>query len=193
MRAKVRNEGSPFTSAPKVRQTEGIQGVNPPFTGIHQNVTNGVKRWTLCDRKAQNVNAFSLQKTQAARPERAEAHSPGQHPGYKAISNAPCKGKSFKTPGNFLKLLPLQVGCVGQTFERGIWQQNHGSEYNKRGTECDNRGSECDNRGSEKREKNSRKRINSQKQWLSLQNKRKSLDRAFCTAWSRSNGPSLGR
>ena len=92
------------------------------------------------------MNAFSLQKTQAARPERAEAlspgqrpgyqlagqkaqaarpegaeaHSPGQRPGYKAISNAPCKGKSFKTPGYFLKLLPLQVGCVRQTFERGI-------------------------------------------------------------------------
>jgi len=66
------------------------------------------------------VNAFFLQKTKAARPEGAEAHSPGQRPGYKAINNAPCKGKSFKTPGNFLKLLPLQVGCVGQTFKRGI-------------------------------------------------------------------------
>ena len=31
-----------------------------------------------------------------ARPERAESPSPGQRPGYKAISNAPCKGKSFK-------------------------------------------------------------------------------------------------
>ena len=152
--------------------------MNPPFTGIHQNVTNDVKRWTLCDRKAQNVNAFSCkrrkqhalkgqkltaqgnalgikqlagQKTQAARPEGAEAHSPGQRPGYKAISNAPCKGKSFKTPGNFLKLLPLQVGCVGQTFERGIWQQNHGSE-------CDYHGSECDKHGSEKREKKQQKK-----------------------------------
>ncbi len=28
-----------------------------------------------------------------------------------AISKAPCKGKSFKTPGNNIKLLPLQVGC----------------------------------------------------------------------------------
>ena len=64
--------------------------------------------------------AYAGQKTQAARPEVAEAHSPGQRPGYKAISNAPCKGKSFKTRGIFLKLLPLQVGCVGQTFERGI-------------------------------------------------------------------------
>ena len=150
--------------------------------------------------KSPKCERFFLQKTQAARPEGAEAHSPGQRPGYKAISNAPCKGKSFKTPGNFLKLLPLQVGCVGQTFERGIWQQNHGSECDKRGTECDKRGSECDKRGSEcdkrgseKREKNSRKRIDSQKKWLSLQNERISLDRAFCTAWSRSNWPSLGR
>ena len=32
----------------------------------------------------------------AARPEGAEARSPGEHPGYKvAFSNAPCKGKSF--------------------------------------------------------------------------------------------------
>ena len=64
--------------------------------------------------------AISRTKDASSAPEGAEAHSPGQRPGYKAISNAPCKGKSFKTPGNFLKLLPLQVGCVGQTFERGI-------------------------------------------------------------------------
>ena len=37
----------------------------------------------------------------AARPERAEAPSPGQHPGYKiAFSNAPCKGKSFNHSNN---------------------------------------------------------------------------------------------
>ena len=57
------------------------------------------------------IRQLAGQKAQAARPEGAEAHSPGQRPGYKAISNAPCKGKSFKTRGNFLKLLPLQVGC----------------------------------------------------------------------------------
>ena len=51
----------------------------------------------------------------AARPEGAEAPSPGQRPGYKAISNAPCKGKSFKIhlikmekPLRYVKLLPLQ-------------------------------------------------------------------------------------
>ena len=39
----------------------------------------------------------------------AEALSPGQRPGYIiAISKTPCKGKSFKTPGNNIKLLPLQ-------------------------------------------------------------------------------------
>ena len=38
--------------------------------------------------------------------------------GIKAISNAPCKGKSFKihlikieNPLRYVKLLPLQVGC----------------------------------------------------------------------------------
>ena len=60
-----------------------------------------------------------LQKTQAARPEEAEAHSPGQHPGYKAISNAPCKGKSFKTRGNFLKLLPLQGDKFANIITQG--------------------------------------------------------------------------
>ena len=55
-----------------------------------------------------------------ARPEGAEALSPGQRPGYKAISNAPCKGKSFKihlikieNPLRYVKLLPLQgVSCI---------------------------------------------------------------------------------
>ena len=55
-----------------------------------------------------------------ARPEGAEAPSPGQRPGYKAISNAPCKGKSFKihlikieNPLRYVKLLPLQgVSCI---------------------------------------------------------------------------------
>ena len=38
---------------------------------------------------------------------------------------------------------------MGQTFERGIWLQNHGSECDKRGSECDKHGSECDKHGSE--------------------------------------------
>ena len=59
------------------------------------------------------------QGTQAARPEGAEALSPGQRPGYKAISNAPCKGKSFKTPGNFLKLLPLQGDKFANIITQG--------------------------------------------------------------------------
>ena len=37
--------------------------------------------------------------TQAARPERAEALSPGQRPILFA-NLSPCKGKSFKTPNN---------------------------------------------------------------------------------------------
>ena len=35
-------------------------------------------------------------KTIAARPEGAEAPSPGQRPGFVGVSLAPCKGKSFK-------------------------------------------------------------------------------------------------
>ena len=58
--------------------------------------------------KSPKCECFFLQKTQAARPEGAEAHSPGQRPGYKAISNAPCKGKSFKTPGIFLSFCPYR-------------------------------------------------------------------------------------
>ena len=34
------------------------------------------------------------------RPERAEAHSPGHRPGLFGAVTSPCKGKSFKTPGN---------------------------------------------------------------------------------------------
>ena len=46
------------------------------------------------------IKQLAGQKTQAARPERAEAHSPGQRPGYKAISrtkdasSTPWKGRS---------------------------------------------------------------------------------------------------
>ena len=65
-------------------------------------------------------NAQKAKKSTAARPERAEAPSPGQRPGYKVISNAPCKGKSFKihlikneNPQRYVKLLPLQgVSCI---------------------------------------------------------------------------------
>ena len=51
----------------------------------------------LKGQEAHSSNAQKAKKPTAARPERAEALSPGQRPGYKAISNAPCKGKSFKT------------------------------------------------------------------------------------------------
>ena len=54
------------------------------------------------------------QWTQAARPERAEALSPGQRPGFVDVSLAPCKGKSFKkhlikneNSLRYVKLLPL--------------------------------------------------------------------------------------
>ena len=101
MRIKQETRVHPSHLRGKPDKQRGIQGVNPPFTGIHENVTNGVKRWTLCDRKAQNVNAFFLCKRRKQRaPEGAEAHSPGQHPGYKAISrtkdasSTPWRGRS---------------------------------------------------------------------------------------------------
>ena len=65
------------------------------------------------------IKQLAGQKTQAACPEGAEAHSPGQRPGYKAINNAPCKGKSFKTRGNFLKLLPLQGDKFANIITQG--------------------------------------------------------------------------
>ena len=90
--------------------------------------------------------------------------------GIKAISKSPCKGKSFTNcPWSFkaFALTGRQVcehhnpgqrpglrasalsGRVGQTFERGIWQQTHGSECDKRQSECGKRESECGKRGSE--------------------------------------------
>ena len=52
---------------------------------------------------------------EAARPEGAEALSPGQRPGFVGVSLAPCKGKSFKkhlikneNSLRYVKLLPLQ-------------------------------------------------------------------------------------
>ena len=53
--------------------------------------------------------------SQPARPEGAEALSPGHRPGYEVSQNAPCKGKSFKihiikmvNQLRYVKLLPLQ-------------------------------------------------------------------------------------
>ena len=54
-------------------------------------------------------------KPNAARPEGAEAPSPGQRPGFVGVILAPCKGKSFKkhlikneNSLRYVKLLPLQ-------------------------------------------------------------------------------------
>ena len=72
MRIKQETRVHPSHLRGKPDKQRGIQGVNPPFTGIHENVTNGVKRWTLCDRKAQNVNAFFYAK------DASSAHLKGQ-------------------------------------------------------------------------------------------------------------------
>ena len=47
-----------------------------------------------------------LQKLHAQKGQKLLAQ--GSALGTMAISKAPCKGKSFKTPGNNIKLLPLQ-------------------------------------------------------------------------------------
>ena len=53
--------------------------------------------------------AQKFQKQHAQKGQKLLAQ--GNALGIIAISKAPCKGKSFKTPGNNIKLLPLQVGC----------------------------------------------------------------------------------
>ena len=57
-------------------------------------------------KKCTNVARLGVcQNSQAVRPEGAEAHSPGQRPGYFVfiMNNAPCKGNSL-----IIRLLPLQ-------------------------------------------------------------------------------------
>ena len=69
-----------------------------------------------------------------------------------ALSNG-CKSLTSPNSGNCIansKGVHCEVESERswrQTFERGIWQQNHGSE-------CDKHDSECDKRGSEKKRKN---------------------------------------
>ena len=49
---------------------------------------------------------------EAARPEGAEALSPGQRPGlFCGVSLSPCKGKSFKTRGNLQSFCPYRAPC----------------------------------------------------------------------------------
>ena len=57
-------------------------------------------KFSLCDiSKTFKTEAPSaIRNPQAARPERAEAPSPGYTLGIRAISIAPCKGKSFQSP-----------------------------------------------------------------------------------------------
>ena len=57
------------------------------------------------------------QTPEAARPERAEAPSPGQRPGYMMIlTTSPCKGKSF----DYVKLLPLQGDIFVCMLTQGV-------------------------------------------------------------------------
>ena len=69
-------------------------------------------------KKCTNVARSGVcQNSQAVRPEGAEAHSPGQRPGYFVfiMNNAPCKGNTL-----IIRLLPLQgVGLVLGIFTQG--------------------------------------------------------------------------
>ena len=70
-------------------------------------------------KKCTNVARLGVcQNSQAVRPEGAEAHSPGQRPGYFVfiMNNAPCKGNTL-----IIRLLPLQgVGLVWRIFTQGV-------------------------------------------------------------------------
>ena len=57
----------------------------------------------------------------AARPERAEAPSPGQRPGVIMFANlSPCKGKSFKTPGAICKAVALTGRLADCLYTQGV-------------------------------------------------------------------------
>ena len=57
----------------------------------------------------------------STRPERAEAHSPGQRPGViMDASLSPCKGKSFTRIRQFSKLLPLQGALLTAIIPRAL-------------------------------------------------------------------------
>ena len=82
------------------------------FKGVHlSQVHQPSKKYT-------NVARLGVCKnSQAVRPEGAEAHSPGQRPGYFVfiMNNAPCKGNTL-----IIRLLPLQgVGLVLGIFTQG--------------------------------------------------------------------------
>ena len=58
---------------------------------------------------------------EAARPEGAEALSPGQRPGFLWVANlAPCKGKSFKNPDNLQRFYPFRACWVISIVQEGV-------------------------------------------------------------------------
>ena len=82
------------------------------FKGVHLSQVHQPSK------KCTNVARLGVcQNSQAVRPEGAEAHSPGQRPGYFVfiMNNAPCKGNTL-----IIRLLPLQgVGLVLGIFTQG--------------------------------------------------------------------------
>ena len=64
--------------------------------------------------------AQKFQKQHALKGQKLLAQ--GSALGIRAISKAPCKGKSFKTPGNNIKLLPLQGDRFASKTTQGAAQ-----------------------------------------------------------------------
>ena len=86
---------------------------------------HALNQWSSTEGKGQKL-------TEAARLEQNDRSSQKQHAlkgqkllaqgnalGIKAFSNAPCKGKSFKTSGN-IKLLPLQGDKFANITTQGV-------------------------------------------------------------------------
>ena len=64
------------------------------------------------------LKAQKLQKQHALKGQKLLAQ--GSALGTMAISKAPCKGKSFKTPGNSQKLLPLKGALLTAFIPRAL-------------------------------------------------------------------------
>ena len=65
------------------------------------------------------VRAEGPKAPEAARPERAEAPSPGQRPGYDGNQQGALKGKKLYVLSGVLKLLPLQGDRFASVITQG--------------------------------------------------------------------------
>ena len=65
------------------------------------------------------VRAEGPKAPEAARPERAEAPSPGQRPGYNSNQQGALKGQKLYVLSGVLKLLPLQGDRFASVITQG--------------------------------------------------------------------------